>query len=273
MLSIVLAQIIVRPLKRLKIAARRIAAGEVGVQVNAGRSDEFAELGAAFNDMSTSLALKASLLEEQQKENDRLLGFLMPDSVAKRYREGVQTISQEHQEVTVIYGDIVGFEDFGRTMPSEKALESLNDLYRRFDDAAEEHGIERVRTTRQGYLASCGLSIPRVDHARRTVDFAIEMQTILSRFGAQHGVELNLRAGLDSGTVTSGLVGRAHVSYDLWGDAVNLAFNLQRATDEAGVFLTQQVYDRLPDTSELLPVATAEGAPQVWRLDPDIDRD
>lgn len=273
LLSIVLAQIIVRPLKRLKLAARKIAAGEVGVQVNAGRSDELAELGAAFNDMSTSLAVKASLLEEQQKENDRLLGYLMPESVAKRYREGVQTISQEHQEVTVIYGDIVGFEEFGRTMPSEKALELLNDLYRRFDEAAEEHGIDRVRTTRQGYLASCGLTVPRVDHARRTVDFAVEMQTILSRFGAQHGAELNLRAGIDSGTVTSGLVGRAHVSYDLWGDAVNLAFNLQRGTNEAGIFVTERVFERLSDTSALSPAGHGtEDATRVWRLDPDFDR-
>jgi class 3 adenylate cyclase len=276
LLSIVLAQIIVRPLKRLKVAARSIAAGEVGVQVNAGRSDELAELGAAFNDMSTSLAVKASLLEEQQKENDRLLSFLMPESVAKRYREGVQTISQEHQEVTVIYADIVGFEDFSRSLGSEKALEQLNDLYRRFDDAAEQHGIERVRTTRQGYLASCGLSVPRVDHARRTVDFAIEMQKILSRFGGQHGVELNLRAGLDSGTVTSGLVGRAHVSYDLWGDAVNLAFNLQRGTNEAGVFLTERVVERLSDTSNLIAVddlESATGRQRIWRLDLEVDRD
>lgn len=275
LLSIVLAQIIVRPLKRLKLAARRIAAGEVGVQVNAGRSDELAELGSAFNDMSTSLQVKASLLEEQQKENDRLLSFLMPESVAKRYREGVQTISQEHQEVTVIYADIVGFEEFSRSLGSEKALEQLNDLYRRFDDAAEEHGVERVRTTRQGYLASCGLSVPRVDHARRTVDFAIEIQTILARFGAQHGAELNVRAGLDSGTVTSGLVGRAHISYDLWGDAVNLAFNLQRGTNEAGIFLTERVVERLSDTSDLLPVGdleTSSGVQRVWRIDPDIDR-
>ena len=276
LLSIVLAQIIVRPLKRLKVAARRIAAGEVGVQVNAGRSDELAELGAAFNDMSTSLQVKANLLEEQQKENDRLLSFLMPESVAKRYREGVQTISQEHQEVTVIYADIVGFEDFGRSLGSEKALEQLNDLYRRFDEAAEEHGIERVRTTRQGYLASCGLSVPRVDHARRTVDFAIEMQTILSRFGGQQGVELNVRAGIDSGTVTSGLVGRSHVAYDLWGDAVNLAFNLQRGTNEAGVFLTERVVERLSDTSDLIPsgeVETNDGMQKIWRLDLEVDRD
>jgi class 3 adenylate cyclase len=274
LLSIVLAQIIVRPLKRLKLAARRIAAGEVGVQVNAGRSDELAELGAAFNDMSSSLQVKASLLEEQQKENDRLLSFLMPESVAKRYRDGVKTISQEHQEVTVFYGDIVGFEEFGRTMESEKALELLNELYRRFDDAAEEHGIERVRTTRQGYLASCGLTVPRVDHARRTVDFALEMQRILARFGAQNGVTLSLRAGLDSGTVTSGLVGRAHVSYDLWGDAVNLAFNLQRGTNEAGVFVTDRVIERLSDTSDFSPVddvATSEGTQRVWRLNPETD--
>ena len=275
LLSIVLAQIIVRPLKRLKVAARRIAAGDVGVQVNAGRSDELAELGAAFNDMSTSLQVKANLLEEQQKENDRLLSFLMPESVAKRYREGVQTISEEHQEVTVIYADIVGFEDFSRSLGSEKALEQLNDLYRRFDEAAEEHGIERVRTTRQGYLASCGLTVPRVDHARRTIDFAIEMQKILARFGGQHGAELNLRAGIDSGTVTSGLVGRSHVAYDLWGDAVSLAFNLQRGTNEAGVFLSERVFERLSDTSDLIAsgdVETSEGKQKVWRLDFEADR-
>lgn len=275
LLSIVLAQLIVRPLKRLKTAARRIAAGEVGAQVDAGRSDELAELGAAFNDMSTSLQLKASLLEEQQRENDRLLGFLMPDSVAKRYRQGVQTISEDHQEVTVIYADIVGFEQFSQSLSTEKALEVLNDLYRRFDEAAEEHGIERVRTTRQGYLASCGVSVPRVDHARRTVDFAIDMQSILSRFGGQHGAELNVRAGIDCGTVTSGLVGRAHVSYDLWGDAVNLAFNLQRGTNEPGLFVTERVVDRLASSIDLVDIGTVEtagGSQRLWRIALEADR-
>lgn len=269
-LSIVLAQIIVRPLKRLKLAARRIAAGEVGTQVDAGRSDELAELGAAFNDMSTSLQLKASLLDEQQKENDRLLALLMPESVAKRYREGVQTISEEHQEVSVIYADIVGFERFSSGLSSEKALELLNDLYRRFDEAAEENGIERVRTTRQGYLASCGLTVPRVDHARRMVDFAIDMQQILTRFGGQHGAELNIRAGIDSGTVTSGLVGKAHVSYDLWGEAVNLAFNLQRGTNEPGLFLTDRVVERLASSKALIDlgmVDTGGETQHLWRID------
>ena len=77
-LSLIIAGIIVRPLRRLRDAARRIAAGEMGVQVDAGSSDELADVGAAFNDMSRSLQVKASLLQEQQEENERLMLSLMP---------------------------------------------------------------------------------------------------------------------------------------------------------------------------------------------------
>src|SRR5690606_28709625 len=115
--------------------------------------------------------------------------------------------------------------------------EQLNEILRSFDEAAERLGIERVRTTRAGYLASCGLIVPRVDNARRMVDFAIELQRVLERFAGKHGTTLNLRAGLDTGTVTSGLVGQSQISYDLWGDAVNLAFQVQGNHSDSGIFL------------------------------------
>jgi class 3 adenylate cyclase len=270
-ISVIIAGLAVRPLRRLRDAARRIAAGETGVQVEAGESDELADVASAFNDMSRSLELKATLIDEQREENERLLLTLMPEALAKRYREGARTIVEDHQEVTVLFADIVGFEEFGRGMTSDKALDILNDIFRAFDEAAEALGVERVRTTRQGYLASCGLTVPRVDHARRAVEFAIEMQKIVERFGAQQGANLSVRAGIDSGTVTSGLVGRSHVVYDLWGDAVSLAFRLQGGANEAGLFLTQRVVDKL---AENLPftdsgvVETSAGFQRVWRIDP-----
>jgi len=273
LISVIIAGIAVRPLRRLRDAARRIAAGEQGVQVEAGESDELADVAAAFNDMSRSLELKAALIDEQRAENDRLLRTLMPENLAKRYREGARTIVEDHQEVTVLFADIVGFEEFGRSMSSDRALDVLNDIFRAFDEAAERLGVERVRTTRQGYLASCGLSVPRVDHARRSVEFALEMQRIVDRFGAQHGADLSVRAGLDTGTVTSGLVGRSHVVYDLWGDAVSLAFRLQGGANEAGVFLTQRVVDKLPDTLPFTDsgvVETSSGYQRVWRIDPKV---
>nr|WP_232842341.1 adenylate/guanylate cyclase domain-containing protein [Terrimesophilobacter mesophilus] len=271
LLSLLLAQIIVRPLRRLKVAAGRIAAGEEGVQVDAGRSDELADVGTAFNDMSRSLQVKAALLDEQVAENERLLLTLMPPAVAKRYRDGDQNIVQDHKDVTVLYADIVGFDEYSRGLASDTALKQLNDILRSFDEAADLHGVERVRNNRSGYLASCGLNVPRVDNARRTVDLAVEFQRILERFGAQFGASLNLRAGIDTGTVTSGLVGESHMVYDLWGDAVSLAFRVQGETAEAGILLTQRVLDKLPGSQDVAMtgvVQTSNGEQRVWRLNP-----
>lgn len=267
--SIIIAGWLVRPLRRLSDAARRIAGGEVGVQVDAGSSDELADVASAFNDMSRSLQVKATLLEEQRAENERLLLALMPEHLARRYREGARTIALDHQEVTVMYADIVGFDAYSAGKPSEHALAVLNEILESFDAAADGYGIERVRTTRAGYLASCGLAVPRVDNARRMVDFALELQQILERFGGQHGVELNLHAGIDTGTVTSGLVGQSHVAFDLWGDAVSVAFQVQSGPDESGIFVTQAVVDKLPDTMlvrEWGQVSTQEGQQPVWRV-------
>ena len=81
-----------------------------------------------------------------------------------------------------------------------------------------------------------------------------------------------IRAGIDTGTVTSGLVGQSHIAYDLWGDAVSLAFRLQASNQESGIFLAQQVVDRLPDTLHVRDagsVDTPSGPQQIWRVDPE----
>ena len=161
-------------------------------------------------------------------------------------------------------------EELALSLSSDEAIARLNDLIRTFDEAAERHGVERVRTTRQSYLASCGLATPRVDNARRAVEFALELDAILERYSAQQGVKLDLRAGLDSGKVTSGLIGRARVVYDMWGDAVNLAFRVQGDSDEPGIYVTQRVADRLPDSIPVLPVGdvdTQSGTQRVWKVE------
>jgi class 3 adenylate cyclase len=271
LLSLVLAQVFVRPLRRLKTAARRIAEGDEGVQVDAGSSDELADVATAFNDMSRSLQVKSGLIAEQERANERLILSFMPEGMADRYRHGDEAITQDSDDVTVIFADIVGFEQMALTMTSEEAIAKLNDLIRTFDEAAERFGVERVRTTRQSYLASCGLGTPRVDNARRAVEFAMELDTILERYSAQQGVDLDLRAGLDSGRVTSGLIGRARVVYDMWGDAVNLAFRVQGDSTEPGIYITQRVADRIPDTiavSAAGDVETQSGTQRVWRIEP-----
>ena len=226
--AMLLARLFVRPIRRLEAGAQRISAGNYDVNLPVLSRDEFGELTTTFNDMSRNLAVKDELLSEQRRENDRLLRSLMPEPVVARYREGEQIIAQDHQNVTVIFADIVGFDELSAGLDSEHMLEIVNGLVRQFDAAAENLGVEQVRTLHNGYLASCGLSVPRLDNVRRTVDFAIEMQRILERFNTETGNDLSLRAGIDSGAVSSGLVGRTSLAYDLWGQAVSLAYQVER---------------------------------------------
>ena len=234
--AMLLARLFVRPIRRLEAGAQQISAGDYNITLPVQSRDEFGDLTVAFNDMSRNLAIKEELLAEQRRENDRLMLSLMPEPVVQRYREGEETISQDHQNVTVIFADIVGLEDLSSDLTSDELLTIVNKLTRQFDAAAENLGVEQVRTLHNGYLASCGLSVPRLDNVRRTVDFAIEMQRVIDRFNAETGHDLELRAGIDTGTVTSGLVGRSRstLAYDMWGSAVNLAYQVQSGSPQAG---------------------------------------
>lgn len=269
LISLLLARSFTRPLDRLMHGVQSVATGGRDVQVDVGTRDEFARLGAAFNDMSRGLQVKADLLDAQLVENDRLLLTLMPEKVAERYKQGDTTIAEDHQEVTVLYADIVGFDEMSSDLGSHEALTLLNDIFSSFDQAAERLGVERVRSTKQGYLASCGLLTPRIDSTRRVVDFAKEIDTILRRIGAQHGIRLAIRAGIDTGRVTSGLIGTSAVVYDMWGDAVSLAYQLQGHGKESGIFLTERAAAKLPDDSHLAEptiIRTQQGNESYWKV-------
>jgi class 3 adenylate cyclase len=267
--AMLLARLFVRPIRRLEAGAQQISAGDYHVTLPVRSRDEFGDLTVAFNDMSRNLAIKDELLTEQRRENDRLLLSLMPEPVVARYREGEETIAQDHQDVTVIFADVVGLDELSTDLSSDELLAIVNKLTRQFDAAAENLGVEQVRTLHNGYLASCGLSVPRLDNVRRTVDFAIEMQQIISRFNGETGHDLKLRAGIDTGTVTSGLVGRSTLAYDMWGSAVNLANQVQSGSPQPGVYVTSAVYEAMRDSRQFTSVGaiTVDGVEQpIWRL-------
>nr|WP_109789259.1 adenylate/guanylate cyclase domain-containing protein [Mycolicibacterium flavescens] len=267
--AMLLARLFVRPIRRLEAGAQRISGGDYRINLPVQSRDEFGDLTVAFNDMSRNLAIKEDLLAEQRRENDRLLLSLMPEPVVQRYREGEETIAQDHQDVTVIFADIVGLDELVGQLSSDELLAIVNKLTRQFDAAADNLGVEHVRTLHNGYLASCGLSVPRLDNVRRTVDFAIEMKRIVERFNAETGDNLQLRAGIDSGTVTSGLVGRSTLAYDMWGAAVNLAYRVQSGSPQPGVYVTTRVYGVTRDSHnfEAAGSLTVDGDEQpIWRL-------
>ncbi|MBJ7336987.1 adenylate/guanylate cyclase domain-containing protein [Mycolicibacterium sp.] len=268
--AVFLAQLFVRPIRRLEAGARRISGGDYAVSIPVETRDEIGDLTKAFNEMSRSLTVKEELLNAQRKENDQLLALLMPEPVVERYRQGEDIPAEEHQDVSVIFADVMGLDRLQVELTSEESLAIVDEIERQFDAAADSLGIERIRGVRNGYLGSCGLNVPRLDNVRRTVDFALECQRIVDRFNSETKSGLSLRAGIDTGTVSSGLSGRMSVVYDMWGAAVNIAYQVKSGSQQPGIDVTNSVYETLRETMRFTPAGTVtvEGREQpIWRLE------
>lgn len=257
-IALLLSRLITRPIRRLTAGAQAVAAGNLDTHITVTSGDELGELGNAFNSMTRSLRANAELLEEQERENERMLLNVMPDSVARRYQRGDDAIAEHHSNVTVLFADLAGFIDLSSRLPADRSAALLNQLVRSFDDTAERYGIEKVKTIGASYMAACGVSVPRVDHAKRAVDFAIELRTIVERFNRDNQSELGLRVGIASGPLTAGIVGKSKFVYDMWGETVNLAYRVQRMAPRNEIMVTRAVYEKLQGVFELEPAGEVE---------------
>ncbi|OBA62292.1 cyclase [Mycobacterium sp. 1100029.7] len=267
--SMLLAQVMLRPVRRLQAGTQKISSGDYQVSIPVRSRDEIGDLTQAFNEMSRNLAIKDELLNEQRKENDRLLLALMPESVAQRYREGQETIAQKHQDVAIIFADIVGLDEMSNDLTGDELVGIVDDLFRQFDAAAEALGVERIRTFHNGYLASCGVVTPRLDSIHRSIEFALEMRQIIDRFNSQSDHELRLRVGINTGNVVSGLVGRSSLVYDMWGAAVSLAYQMHSGAPQPGIYVTSSVYETMRDVRQFTPAGTISVAGKdqaIYRL-------
>ncbi|MGH9891119.1 MAG: adenylate/guanylate cyclase domain-containing protein, partial [bacterium] len=205
------------------------------------------------------------------RENEELLLNLLPGSAAARMREGEMRISETHDDVTVLFAEVAGFSELSGSLPPDRALELLNDLIVAFDEAAERHGVEKVKAIGTSYLAVCGLSVQRVDHAQRMVEFGLDLLRIVRRFNPERGTDLGVQVGINSGAVVGGVVGRTRFIYDLWGETVTVARAIKEEDESVlGIHVTEGVRDRLQDVHEFVPASEIEvpgkGKVDVWSV-------
>jgi class 3 adenylate cyclase len=130
---------------------------------------------------------------------------------------------------------------------ASEMISLINELIDAFDEAAERHGVERINTVGDVYLAACGLPIPRLDHAKRAAALAVEMVSIVNRFNRTHGFRLTLGVGLSSGEVDAGIVGKRRFVYEILGESVTIARQLATETPINTVSIAKSTFDDLQD--------------------------
>jgi len=270
--SIRMSRSFLRPIRRLIAGTEEIAAGKSGVQVEVRSDDEFGELTTSFNRMASSLDEKEVQIQKHVSQNDRLLATILPPMAAARLKSGQEDTADIFPNVTVLYANVEGFDALAAQLSSERAFVVLNELIDAFDEAAEGFGVEKMRTMGSTYLAICGLSVPRVDHAKRTVDFALAMLKIIRRFSQSQTLDLSLDIGIHSGPVSAGVVGKTKFNYEIWGNTINIAKQIHQSPKQNVIQATGSLYDSLNGLYRFEKVKVVEadeiGSLTIWEVTP-----
>jgi len=269
-LAMVMASLFVKPINQLIESARKVAAGQLDAIAILETQDEFGELAQSFNVMVTSLHDQTNLVEEKNRENEQLLLSIFPAAIAKRLKQGEKNIAESASNVTVLFSDLTGFSKLSDSLTAYEIVSILNDLVTSFDETADRYGMEKIKTIGDSYMAVCGLSVPYLDHDKRAIDFALEMQAIVRRFSQERGFQLNISLGINSGDIVAGIVGRNKFIYDVWGDTINIASALKSACPEGSILVSNEIYHRLCDLYEFAPLGTkvedGTNLLQAWQL-------
>ncbi|HXG46749.1 MAG TPA: adenylate/guanylate cyclase domain-containing protein, partial [Methylomirabilota bacterium] len=184
-------------------------------------------------------------IREERHKVEQLILNILPAPIAARLQQGETTIADNFSEVTVLFADIVGFTDLSATVPPAEIVSILNEVFTSFDHLAELHGLEKIKTIGDCYMAVSGLPEPRADHAVAAARMALDIQAEIRRFNEDLNLSLQMRVGIHSGPVVAGIIGKNKFIYDLWGDTVNLASRMESHGQPGLIQVTEATFERI----------------------------
>jgi class 3 adenylate cyclase len=266
LIVMVLASSFVRPVNELISRVRQAGLGDEDVQIDTTAKDEIGDLARSFKDMVESVRDQTQLVQKTNRENERLLQSVLPESIARRLKSGEKNIADSVPDVSVLFADLGGFTQFCESVPAHESVALLNALVSDFDDATKRFGIEKIKTFGDTYMAACGLCTPLLDHTRRAIDFAREIHRTVRRFNVEHSLKLRLTVGISAGPVVAGIVGRDKFIYDVWGETVLQADLAREQGSPGSIVVTAAVHDKVEDLYSFERLETGDTGIPLWCL-------
>jgi class 3 adenylate cyclase len=209
-------------------------------------------------------------LGEEQAKTEALLLNVLPKAVADRLRSKTEVIADRFDSASVLFVDIVGFTSISSVLSPTILVTMLDSVFRCFDNIVERHGLEKIKTIGDAYMAAAGVPDPCPDHARRTANAALEMLEAMSARRASGSEDLHCRVGICSGPIIAGVIGRKRFLYDLWGDTVNTASRMESHGVADQIQVTASTYDMLKHDYHFEPrgeiMVKGKGAMKTWIL-------
>lgn len=186
-------------------------------------------------------------IEEERTRSDRLLLNILPRPIADRLKCGETRIVNSFDDVTVLFADLVGFTTLSTQIPPTSLVRLLDQIFSAFDELADRHGLEKIKTIGDAYMAAAGIPFPHHDHASATAKMAFDMHEAIKKFSGESQGFLQLRIGICTGPVIAGVIGQNKFIYDLWGDSVNTASRMESQGEPGRTQVAATTYQFLRD--------------------------
>ena len=191
-------------------------------------------------------------LQKEQEKSNKLLLNILPDPIAEQLKLSTNTIADEHKNVSILFADLVGFTKFASQCTPKDLVNMLDTIFSKFDWLAEKYKLEKIKTIGDAYMVAGGLITENEQHPIAMADMALSMLRELERYNRRFGTKLQLRIGIHIGPVVAGVIGSKKFSYDLWGDAVNVASRMESTSDVGQIQVSKEVYQAVKEKFTLL---------------------
>ena len=209
---------------------------------------------------SRQVFLRERQIDHERLRSDGLLLNILPQAIVDQLKASPGgRIAQAFDEVSVIIADAVGSTEQGARSSPEEFAGALDELFRRFDQIADRHGLEKIKTIGDAYMAVAGAPVPMADHAGSAVAMALDILVESGKVRWPSGDPIVVRVGVASGPAVAGVIGHRKFAYDLWGDTVNLASRLEECGEPGHVLVSESTARQLVDRYEF-------GSPQMVDL-------